>query len=77
MFEALLCYLVMLSHFCIHSEIIPVGQFSWKCAKSINQAWTVIVNLYNHFDLIGLLESYRPICFYEGGAKVTQHNGIS
>ena len=24
--------------FCIHSGIIPVGQFSRKCAKSINQA---------------------------------------
>ena len=24
--------------FCIHSGIIPVGQFSRKCEKSINQA---------------------------------------
>ena len=23
---------------------------------------------------MGLLDSYRPICFYGGGAKVTQHN---
>ena len=35
-----------------------------------------MVNLYNHFDLIGLLGPYRPICFYGGGANVTQHNGI-
>ena len=35
-----------------------------------------MVNLYDHFDLIGLFDSYRPICFYGGGAKVTQHNGI-
>ena len=29
-----------------------------------------------NFDLIGLLDSYRPICFYGGGAKVTRHDGI-
>ena len=62
--------------FCLHSGIIPVGQFSRKCAKSIDQAQTFMVNLYNHFGLIGLLDSHRPICFYGGGAKVTQHNGI-
>ena len=60
----------------LHSGIIPVGQFSRKCAKSINQAQTFIVNLYNHFDLIGLLDSHHTICFYGGGAKVTQNNGI-
>ena len=31
--------------FWTHPEIIPVGQFSRQCAKSINQAWTFIVNL--------------------------------
>ena len=62
--------------FCVHSGIIPVGQFTRKRAKSINQAWTFIVNLYNHFGLIGLLGSYRPICFYGGGAKVTQYDGM-
>ena len=61
--------------FCIHSGIIPVGQFSRICAKSINQAYNFIVNLFNHCDLIGLLDSYRPICFYGGGAKVTQYYG--
>ena len=35
-----------------------------------------MVNLYNHFDLTGLLGSHRPICFYGGGAEVTQHNGM-
>ena len=25
---------------------------------------------------MGLLDSYRLICFYGGGAKVTQHNGM-
>ena len=29
-----------------------------------------------HFGLIGLLASYRLICFHGGGAKVTQQNGI-
>ena len=29
-----------------------------------------------NFNLIGLLDSYRPICFYGGGAKVTEHNGM-
>ena len=29
-----------------------------------------------NFDLIGLLDSYRTICFYGGGAKVTQQNGM-
>ena len=38
--------------------------------------WTFIVNLYNHFDLTGLLDSYHTICFYGGGAKVAQHDGI-
>ena len=34
------------SLFCIHSGIIPVGQFSRICAnQSINQAWTFSVNL--------------------------------
>ena len=28
-----------------------------------------------NFDLIGLLDSYRPICFHGGGAKVTRQNG--
>ena len=35
------------------------------------------MTLYNHFDLIGLLDSYRPIFFYGGGVKVTQYNGIT
>ena len=26
---------------------------------------------------MGFLDSHRPICFYGGGAKVTQHNGIT
>ena len=30
-----------------------------------------------NFDLIGLLDSYRPTCFYGGGAKVTQRYGIT
>ena len=29
-----------------------------------------------NFDLIDLLDSYRSICFYGRGAKVTQHDGI-
>ena len=49
--------------FCIHSGIIPVGQFSRKCAKAISQTWTFIINIRVNFDLIGLLDSYRPICF--------------
>ena len=28
-----------------------------------------------NFDLIGLLDSYRMICFYGGGANVTEHCG--
>ena len=28
-----------------------------------------------NFDLIGLVNSYRPICFYGSGAKVTEHRG--
>ena len=28
-----------------------------------------------NFDLIGLLDSYRLICFYGGGAKMTEHSG--
>ena len=28
-----------------------------------------------NFDLIDLLNSYRTICFYGGGAKVTEHRG--
>ena len=28
-----------------------------------------------NFDLIGLLDSYRTICFYGGGAKVIEHRG--
>ena len=35
-----------------------------------------MVKFYNHFDLIGLLDSHCPICFYGGGAKVTQCNGM-
>ena len=38
-------------------------------------AWLIDWRKVN-FDLIGLLDTYRPICFYGGGAKVTQHNGI-
>ena len=41
-----LYYPIIFSHFCIHSGIMPVGQFSRKCAKSINQS---SVDLhYNH-----------------------------
>ena len=29
-----------------------------------------------NFDLIGLLDSYRTICFYGGGAKVTEQYSI-
>ena len=36
-----------------------------------------MLNLYNDFDLIGLLDSYRPICFYGGGVKVAQQNGVT
>ena len=35
-----------------------------------------MMNLYNRFDLTGLLDSYRPICFHGGGAKVTLHNAM-
>ena len=35
-----------------------------------------MINIRVNFDLIGLLDSYRPICFYGGGATVTWHKGI-
>ena len=44
--------------------------------QSINQLWTYIINIRLNYDLIDLLDSYRPICFHGGGAKVTQHNGV-
>ena len=71
--------------FSIHSGIIPVGNFPGNV--QINQSsvdfhckpfgWLIDWYWWKvNFDLIGLLDSYRPICFYGGGAKVNQHKGI-
>ena len=67
----MLYYPIMLSH-SLHSlenytrrAIIP------ETCKINQQGYTFIVNLSNHFDVIGSLDSYRPICFYGGGAKLT------
>ena len=64
-----------------HGAIFPtVDQIN----QSINQAWVFIVDLpvdwlidwrQDKFDLTGLLDSYHTICFYGGGAKVTEHRG--
>ena len=55
---------------CIHSETTPVGQFSENVQnQSINQAQIFIVNPYDHFDLISLLDSYRLIYFYGAGLR--------
>ena len=72
-----LCWVI----FCIHSEIIPVGQFSRICAKSINQssvdfhgliAWLTV----SKFWLDWFIGVVPHDFFYGGGAKVTQCSGI-
>ena len=45
---------------------------SMRCTCSINQSIKRRLSLWN-FDWVGLLDSYRTICFYGGGAKVTEH----
>ena len=76
-----LCHPVMSNH----SGIIPVGLFSLKWAKSINQSsvdfhcklsvdWLIDGKL--TLAWLVYLDSYRSICFYGGGATVTQHDGM-
>ena len=80
----ILYYPVMLSHFlqslgnytrrAIFPEMCTINQSSvdFHC-KSFG--WLIDWRKVN-FDLIGLLDWYRLISFYGGGAKVTQHNGM-
>ena len=77
-----LCYPIIWSHF-LHSlgNYTPRVIFPEMCKinqsiKRIPLNWLLDWRKVN-FDLIGLLDSYRTICFYGGGAEVTQHNGIS
>ena len=49
----------------------PWGNFS---DGGLNQSIKRRLSL-QAFGLIGLLNSYRTICFYGGGAKVTEHRG--
>ena len=61
--------------FWTYPEIIPVGQvFRRWCFVLCPFGWLIDWRQLN-FDLIGLLDSYRTICFYGGGAKVTEHRG--
>ena len=70
-----LFYPVMLSHF-LHSLGNYTRRAIFPDMCKINQSSVDFhCEPYDHFDLIGLVDSYRPICFYGGGAKVTQRNG--
>ena len=78
----------MLSHF-LHSLGIYTRRAIFPEMCKINQSsvdfhckpfhwlidWLIDWRSVN-LDLIGLLDSYRTISFYEGGAKMIQHNGI-
>ena len=66
----------MLSHF-LHSLGSYTRRAIFPETRKIKQSSVgFFVNLYDHFDLIGWLDSHRPICFYGGGAKVTEHHGL-
>ena len=74
---------VMMSHF-LHSlgnytrraifpEMCKINQSSVDFHCELLVDWLIDWR-YVNFDLIGLLDSYRTICFYGGGAKVTQRD---
>ena len=57
--------------------ILPDGRFNQSIKPRLSLwtlGWLIDWRKVN-FDLIGLLDSYRTICFYGGGAKVTWLRG--